>query len=265
VGFDDETKHLLNMLKQRPRSGIDIVGVVALDSSNIGKMLSSYPVVSSLDQLQEYIKSKKIDMVVFSTHRLSFERILNTMASVKNPNIDYKMVPGHLEYMVGKSDVERLDSLPLLEIEYAYGKSINRFIKRSFDILISIITLLPLLPILLIALPFMRKNIQPKTVGISRDRRFNKTILWYKNPGSIRFVLNLVNIILGKLSIVGAPIDLDIESEIINDFKPGLTGIIQVNNHSEMDREEMESLAAYYLKNQSFLLDVEIIIKTIFK
>jgi len=51
----------------------------------------------------------------------------------------------------------------------------------------------------------------------------------------------------------------------LHDSKPGITGIIQVNKHPGMNQEEMESLAAYYLKNQNFLMDIEIIFKSIFK
>lgn len=96
---------------------------------------------------------------------------------------------------------------------------------------------------------------------------------------SIDELPQLINILEGKLSLVGPrphPIDLNNQHSIaIKGFmqrhkcKPGLTGLAQVNgfrgptNNPKL-MEERFKLDKKYIQNWSLLLDIEIIIKTLF-
>jgi undecaprenyl phosphate N,N'-diacetylbacillosamine 1-phosphate transferase len=46
--------------------------------------------------------------------------------------------------------------------------------------------------------------------------------------------------------------------------KPGMTGLVQINNHDALSPEEIERYNVYYAKNQSFMLDLEILLKSFF-
>jgi undecaprenyl phosphate N,N'-diacetylbacillosamine 1-phosphate transferase len=47
-------------------------------------------------------------------------------------------------------------------------------------------------------------------------------------------------------------------------FKPGLTGLVQLNASKGLSAEEKERYRLYYLKNYSYLLDMEILLKALF-
>jgi lipopolysaccharide/colanic/teichoic acid biosynthesis glycosyltransferase len=49
------------------------------------------------------------------------------------------------------------------------------------------------------------------------------------------------------------------------ELKPGITGLAQVNRHKSLTLEDKEKYYLYYLKNYSPLLDLEILLKAIFK
>ena len=72
----------------------------------------------------------------------------------------------------------------------------------------------------------------------------------------------------GKLSIVGSPI-IEVNDQQhpkgCLDLKPGLTGLFQINKHNSLSIADCERYNLYYLKNYSLMLDIEIIIKAIFK
>ena len=120
--------------------------MAAISREKIGSKIGDFPVVTSLDQLSEYVRLRKISLVIFSTHSLSYETILQTMTRLRDFQVEFKMVPGHMEFMIGKSNIERLDSVPLIEIDYAYGRPFNRLIKRSFDFIMAIIFYILLFP-----------------------------------------------------------------------------------------------------------------------
>lgn len=80
----------------------------------------------------------------------------------------------------------------------------------------------------------------------------------------------LIPIFLGKMSIVGPRPALFNQHDVIEErtklgvhvLKPGLTGWAQVNGRDEISNEEKVRYDYEYLQNQTFLLDMKIILKT---
>ena len=80
----------------------------------------------------------------------------------------------------------------------------------------------------------------------------------------------LYNILIGDMSFVGPrPILFNDEDLIfernkrgINNIKPGLTGLAQINGRSEISASKKAEYDEYYMKNISLILDLKIICKT---
>jgi lipopolysaccharide/colanic/teichoic acid biosynthesis glycosyltransferase len=87
---------------------------------------------------------------------------------------------------------------------------------------------------------------------------------------SIDEVPNLVNVLLGQMSIVGPRPPLPSEVENYNDFalrrlrvKPGITCVWQISGRSNVDFNEWMRLDHAYIDNWSPLYDLKIILSTI--
>ncbi len=88
---------------------------------------------------------------------------------------------------------------------------------------------------------------------------------------SIDEIPQFINIIKGEMSLVGPrPIVqnelnnyVDDEQKIFLSVKPGITGYWQVNGRNRIRYPERKNLELFYAQNQSFLLDIKIILKTI--
>jgi GT2 family glycosyltransferase/lipopolysaccharide/colanic/teichoic acid biosynthesis glycosyltransferase len=256
VGSDMEVEKLLKKLLGWGYSNLEVLGVVSLDKNKVGGVVDKYHVVTSLDRLPEYIRLNKVNTVIFPTHEIPFAKILETMVNVNNANIEFKMVPEHLEYMIGKSQIDHFEDVELLDVEYAYGKLYNRFMKRLTDLIMSFSLIIVLSP-LLIALLIKKQNIERLSLESTKIAR-------YKKRGILRFYLDLFNILLGKISFVGAPI---IEKNVPTNrkyfYKPGLTGLVQINKLTDL--ASIEKVEIIYLKNYSLALDMKIILKTLIK
>lgn len=82
----------------------------------------------------------------------------------------------------------------------------------------------------------------------------------------------LFNILKGDMSIVG-PRPLAViylpwyneKEKHRHDVRPGLTGLAQINGRNSLQWEKRFSYDIYYVENLSFLLDLNIILKTILK
>jgi lipopolysaccharide/colanic/teichoic acid biosynthesis glycosyltransferase len=91
-------------------------------------------------------------------------------------------------------------------------------------------------------------------------RQNNKFIF----AGFLNFCFLNFQIVLGNISFVGAPLTIkSVECKNIF-YKPGLIGLVQLNTSDKSNEDEIKKYDAYYLKNQNFWLDMEIIFRSIF-
>jgi len=256
VGSDREVEDLIKKISTWGYSDFEILGIVSADKEKVGGSIGNFHILTSIDQLPEYIRLNKVNTVIFSTYEIPFAKILETMVRVDNSNIEFKMVPEHLEYMIGKSHIDRFEDVELVDLEYAYGKLYNRFVKRLIDILFSVPLTILLLPVLFVML--FKKG------KIKRQKIDHYEIFQYEKPGILRFYVNLVNILRGTVSFVGAPIVKSKEKTANKySYKPGITGLVQINRIS--DPASKEKIEIFYLKNHSLSLDLKIMLKSLIK
>lgn len=173
--------------------------------------------------------------------------------------------------------------------------------KRLFDIIISLIGLLTLLPIILITglliwfklgSPIIFKQKRPGLNGIPffvyKFRTMNQKcdINGHLLPDHLRLTRfgeivrklsldelpQLVNVLKGDLSLVGPrPLLMEYlelyssEQFRRHDVRPGITGWAQVNGRNSISWEEKFELDVWYVDNYSFWLDIKILFLTVLK
>ena len=106
-----------------------------------------------------------------------------------------------------------------------------------------------------------------KIVSDPRLTRLGKIL----RKSSLDEVPQFLNVLKGDMSLVGPRPAIPYEVEKYNPWhhhrllaKPGITGLWQVTARSSADFDDMVRLDNYYIENQSFLLDLKILIKTPF-
>ena len=108
-----------------------------------------------------------------------------------------------------------------------------------------------------------------KNFKLENDPRITK-IGKFLRKTSLDELPQLFNVLKGDLSIVGPRPVMEIETEIYGNYKamllsvkPGLTGFWAANGRSDTSYKRRRAMEIYYVKNQSFLLDIKIIFKTV--
>jgi lipopolysaccharide/colanic/teichoic acid biosynthesis glycosyltransferase len=177
----------------------------------------------------------------------------------------------------------------------------NSFIKRLTDVLFSLFILLIFSPIILIAafaikvetdgpvffvhertgykgkkfklykLRGMVKNALEIGPGLTQvnDPRLTKVGKILRRA-SIDEIPNFINVLKGEMCLVGPRPDIteitdcySKEERVVLEFKPGVTGISQVNGRQTLTPSERVKMEINYYKNATFLSDLLIMIKTI--
>lgn len=237
VGRDLESEKFLQKLRLRLDTDYNFLGYISTGTG------SEENYVGNLNNMRDIVALNKVKIVIFAKSALMNHQILDLMWNLKNYNLDFKILSSDSDIILGKSSLDKIDDIYLMQIEYNINKKFNIFVKRIFDLVFGILCSILIYPFVFIYLRFFG--------GTSEKNRF------------LRKIMLLPDVIKGKLSFVGrATWDTTSTGKQFLG-KNGLTGIVQINYYKKPSEEEIEYFNYYYAKNQSILLDIEIILKTI--
>lgn len=230
------------------RINILIIGNRKLDQNIEEKLQAKYNVTyyndisirKDLSDVEDIVNLNKINEIVFTGEDYANKDILNLMWRMKGKNVSFKFVAKGIDLILSRL-TSSIDTVEIVELEYNINNRLNILKKRLFDIVVSFLLLITIYPFALI---YWRL----------KDGKIDK----YNSK-----LLLIPKVLIGKLSLVGMPIWFDAKG---NEYlgKKGLTGILQVNYRPNMTEDEMMDFCIFYAKNQSLLLDIELLLKTIF-
>lgn len=247
VGSDADTEEIKAKIHSRPDWNYEVIGKVSVDNHEDNAL-------GSLPQLQDLAKAYRADQVFFALKSISYKDMLRQISMLQGHGIIFKLIPDSMDFILGKSNVEYLESIPLVEVGFAYAKGMNQLLKRLVDIAVSLPVVLILYMVTFPGLLFSKQNkFLLNGLSFYREPKANK----WKN----RFLM-FWYVFTGRMSIVGAPIQS--EKSIQYDYKMGLTGLVQLNQSRINSFEDHENYELYYLQNYSIWMDIDILVKTIF-
>lgn len=235
VGKNAESENFMNKLNRRPDSEYSIVGFISPE-----RITPDY--IGNLNNIKDVIKAYLVKHIIFAKSALSNQQILDSMWSLKDMNLDFKILSGESDFIMGKSAIDKIEDIYLMNIEYNIKRKFNIFVKRIFDICFGLISLFSVYPLVLFITHFSKNT---------DEHKFFKKILL------------IPKVLTGKYSFVGKPTWDENSTGKQYLGKNGLTGLVQINFYKNLSIDEVEYYNFYYAKNQSIALDLEIIIKTI--
>jgi O-antigen biosynthesis protein len=270
VGRIKDGLKIIEKLRERVDGGYQIIGLISPNQQEVYQTYAGIRVLGAPPQLNNIIQQERIQEVIFSTEYISYDDILELMATTRRRHVNFKLVPSNMEVIIGKASIDKIGALPLVDIDYKIDRPLSRLVKRTSDIIISLIVLMFGSP-LIFYLRLVKKNliikkrifaIDGESIEISEFKPHDgENITWkYLLP---RFW----SIFKGDISLVGSEI-VDFEETHKNkahySLKPGLCGLVQLNKHFKLSDEDKQRYDLFYLKNFTPVLDLEIILKSIF-
>jgi lipopolysaccharide/colanic/teichoic acid biosynthesis glycosyltransferase len=207
-------------------------------------------------------------------------------------HLSFKLVPSHLDVIIGKAGIDQVTDIPLLEIENRLAKFGPRLTKRLFDLTLAGFFLLFSAPVFLLAYLF-RPGFHSRMVSSPDGRSLR---LWQLvRGGRLAKWPWLLAILAGKLSWVGLEIPneegegekggtgeveksrslspppafpLSVSEPIVPcslQLPLGVTGLAQINRRAPLSAEEKNKLYLYYVTHYSPMLDMEILFRKLFR
>jgi len=274
VGDFATGESLLSKLASRVHGAYDLVGLVSLQETEVGRAYDGLPVLASLDHLDDIIKRRRIQEVIFSTHRLPFERMLGIIAKSREQRVNFKLASGNLEVIIGKTGIDQLQDVPLVDIEYRLQRRFFRVAKRTLDFAVALFLLILFTVPVLARWVFTSRRLQQRRAWIQkRGRGAVQISLWHLqprtgSPASLDHLPWLLPVLSGAVSLVGSELDFGEEAPAVSEaltLPTGITGLVQLKSLAVLTREEKEKLHLFYVTHYSPVLDLEILFRALFR
>ncbi len=294
-------RKLMEKFRQSPKLGYHVAGFIDDNSALSGKAVLGAPVLGDFTNLRDTIRATGATKLFIALPQVPSKVVVDIMNVCRETGCEFQIVPSLYDIVIQRVKITEVEGIPLIgmtEPKYSFKTAVT---KRCFDIVASLILLALLAPLLLtLALIVKLSSKGPvffiqKRVGQhgNRFRFFKFRSMYVDTPvyavtpqsgndpritpigrflrrSSLDELPQLFNVIAGNMSLVGPRPEMPFIVSQYNDLhkqrlnvKPGITGLWQISADRKIAIHENMDYDMYYINNQSFLLDLVILAKTI--
>jgi exopolysaccharide biosynthesis polyprenyl glycosylphosphotransferase len=298
IGASKPGRQLAVQIKKYEHFGYKLIGFV---DDRIARLKVGLKFLGTSRNLAKIIKKREIDTVFVSDPMMPHDEILTIMTECENLDVKFKIVTGLYEILAGNIDISELEGIPAIDVRSRRPNLIYLANKRLMDISLSLIGLVIGLPIWILIVILVRmdskgnamfvqersgkngkifKMYKFRTMPLSakkyakapikaNDKRITK-IGRFLRKTSLDELPQLINVLKGDMSLIGPRPEMPFIVETYSkwqrkrlEVKPGLTGLWQILGRKDLPLHENIEYDFYYIQNQSFLLDLVILIRTV--
>lgn len=181
IGTGKRAKQFIDLINKNPDWGIRIIGLVDMDLSMKGGVVSGHKVIGAFDDIPEIIHKNIVDEVVFIVPRSWLNKIEKIMHFCESEGLKVNLAVDLFELKFSKAKQTNLEGFPLLTFESTPDKLGYLFIKRIFDFVTSGIALTLLFPLfLLIAVIIKATSKGPVFFKQERCSLYRRRFVFYK-------------------------------------------------------------------------------------
>jgi hypothetical protein len=230
LGLNSHTESIVAQLQSSERLNADLAGVITVKPENVSQF-SGLPVLGNIGRLKNLIHDYFIDEVIVTDTTIEKTDLFRLITELSDPNVKFHIAQDYEQVVTARIIDKVTGHEPALTLYKASSFRI-KVAKRIADIAISSLLLTVLFPIALIV--FNRE-----------ENLFAK----------------LRRVFSGKMSLVG----LYPRGKKFDLGKEGIIGLATISRADRLSESAVSNLNDYYLQNMSVQLDMDIIIKYIFR
>jgi len=300
IGTGGIAHKLAMRLQKMPKLGFKVVGFIQGSTSDSTVDDLGIPVLGRMSDIKKIIEQQEIDSVFVAYANLSYEQLLYLMNLCDKKNISFKFVPYIYSFPLDYITIDNIEGMPIVGLKKYNPKSFYPKVKTLFDFIVSAIAIILLFP-LGVGIALLVKFNSPGGIFFSQTRvghngklfkilKFRTMYIttnkyeystWdscdkritpvgrFLRKTSLDELPQLINVLRGEMSLVGPrpemPFIVEKYSELHKErlkVKPGITGLWQVGEHRNEPIHQNIEYDLFYIENQSFLLDLAILLRT---
>ena len=175
IGAGDLGKEFGNKIIENPELGYNIVGF--LDNKMNGKVLKEIKVLGKISKLEKILSKHRLDEAIIALPLDEYKLVGEIIEICEKSGVKTQIIPAYQEFLPAKPYVDNLDGVPLINIRHIpLDEPLNKFVKRTFDILFSIFALFITSPVMVVVAILIKLTspgpiiFKQERIGLDRKR-----------------------------------------------------------------------------------------------
>lgn len=303
VGAGKVAADIASRIRLHKELGISLVGCLSKDGTE-DKGPWGMPLLGGYNDIAKVLASQQIDQVVIALPLSDSNHLPEVVSQLKDSLVDVKIVPDIYQFISVGGAIEEFEGLPVIGLQESPLAGMSFLFKRVIDLILAAVMLVIFsVPMLIIALFIKLTSKGP--IFFSQERvsydghsfriykfrtmkndsekgwtKFNDSRITaigrFLRKTSLDELPQIFNVLKGDMSVVGPRPERPV---YIEDFRrklpnyylrhkvpAGITGWAQINGwRGDTSIDKRLEFDLYYIENWSVLLDLKIIILTVFK
>lgn len=148
IGTGERALEMARGLKEKAEWGIEIVGFLDPDPSRVGSMVNGTKVIGTVLDVSECLKNNVVDEVIIAIPRSLLENAEPIVQACEEEGIKLRFMADVFNVHMARLSLTQVGNIPLLNMEPVAHDDGKLFVKRLFDLLVTILAMPVVLPVL---------------------------------------------------------------------------------------------------------------------
>lgn len=145
LGTNEMADKIYTKFSKDKFTGFDVVGYFAKEKIENGNKLY----LGNYESIPNIIKSKKIEKILISISSSEHDDLFTLFKYCEGINVEFMLAPDFIDIMTSKLKITEVDGIPFMKLKSQPLNVWNNILKRTFDIVLSVLFLVIFSPLIL--------------------------------------------------------------------------------------------------------------------
>lgn len=150
AGNNENARTIYENFAKHTYAGYNIAGYIEENGLSTENNLKGFHKLGSFPEIVDIIKKHKIDTVLVSIPSNEHDKLYDLIKFCEGENVEFLLMPDFLEMITSSVRVQEIDSIPFLKIKSLPMNIWNTMLKRTFDIIFSMMILILISPLFIL-------------------------------------------------------------------------------------------------------------------
>lgn len=148
MGANRSARQIIRRIDRNYRNRYEVVGVLTGGKSHGEKHFEQAPILGSLEDVFKKMTQLNVDEIILTVSDFTDENLTELVLKCENELVTFLKIPDLFGIFTSGVDIHYIDNVPLIGLKKSpLEKFMNRFAKRSFDLITASVGVILLLPV----------------------------------------------------------------------------------------------------------------------
>lgn len=150
IGTGERAREIASELRRQAEWGVEVVGHLDPDPKRVGQMIDNVPVLGTIDDISTCLKEYVVDEVIIAVTRSFLSDAEPIAYACEEEGIKLRFMADVFRLQVARVSLTQVGKIPLLTLEPVAQDRNKLFIKRLFDLVVTLASMPFFLPVILL-------------------------------------------------------------------------------------------------------------------